>query len=243
MSTEAQARISVVGSQRDIEAEVLAAWREGATAAAIFLVPTPLTPFYIDPSHVRYDETDNLYKLVAGADLPKGLMPKAKAEDPQQLSTVLGRALTASALVIEGVPVTVFVVKTERPQVENESENVIPDAGSVMGKFRKWINIVPISAQDYNEIKDLLPAACYQCGNGEQGQAVVFATQVNDPRGGGAKFDKLTGVDATPYITAVNVFALDKNEPSLVGMRLSSRASLGQMVRVPANGIDKNFGD
>lgn len=221
MSGEAKARKDIVGTQREIELDVARSRADGKMGAAIFFVPTPLTPLFINPDDV-FQDSDGLFKLKQGKRMPEGLIPPEKAEEAAQLSTVLGRVLSMRDMLEAGLPITVFLVNSGRPRVDNKAENVVPAQGSLIERYKERWKIVEMTKEEYDQNKDSIAAASYLWWNqkGNMREAVFFASQINAHDG--ARFDKLFDNDAQDYISAASRFGAKKDLRGLIAMCLNS---------------------
>lgn len=228
MIDESEARKDIVGTQREIEIDVALSRADGKLGAAIFFVPTMLTPLYINPDDV-FQDSDGLFKLKEGKRLPEGLIPPEKAADPAQLSTVLGRVLSMRDMLEEGLPITVFLVNRGRPRVDNKAENVVWAEGSLIERYKERLKIVDITKEEYEQNKDSIAAASYLWWDqkGKMREAVFFASQINVPDRATsahkeAPFDKLFDNDAQDYISAASRFGAKKDLRGLIAMCLNS---------------------
>jgi len=188
---EPQKRIEIVGIvQRKVEFAVAKAKK----AAAVFFVPTMLTPLYLNPDDVFLDNKDGLYKLknfnpddivCVGEDANKKktyqlapgvastsmaaflgeLMPLEKAKDPAQLSTVLGRVISMHEMLEAGVPVAILTTNMGRPKLNNPDALVEVLPGSVLARHDNRITRVVISDGLYKLLKDKIAAATYKLLN------------------------------------------------------------------------------
>lgn len=121
---------------------------------------------FVNPIYVVLE--DGLYKLNVDAKeaIPDGLMPEAKLQDPQQLSTVLGRVLSVRAMLDRGVDVTILHVDpTEITSLKIKYKN---------------LHLQAIGKQLYDQYKNLVCAATYR---DEQSDEVTYtgidASQIN----------------------------------------------------------------
>lgn len=119
ISDDAKLRVGVVSEQREVEEKL-------AAGKAIFAVPSLLTPMFISPKYVTYDEKDSLYKLntTDKSVLPAGLIPESKLQDPAQLSTVLGRVLSVHGMLARGIEITILHTQKERQKADNKPGHV-----------------------------------------------------------------------------------------------------------------------
>ncbi len=155
-NNEPKVRTENVNRQREIEVEVIASGK----GDALFFVPTPLTPFYIDPNAVTQN-AEGLYVLKEGYFIPDGLIPTEKQNNPAQLSTVLGRVLTVVDMLKKGIDVTVFCTTSDRPKADGKSGHVEPAHFKALQKQFSNLHIVTIPSEKYASLKDTLPAATY----------------------------------------------------------------------------------
>jgi|GEM_PF-4851286 hypothetical protein len=210
-SDEPQKRIEIVGSQYEIELEVAKALR----AAVVFFVPTMLTPLFFNPDDIYFDEKDKLFKLGDGVEVPTGLMPPEKANDPAQLSTVLARVKPMWKMMKKiNIFITIVTANMERPQIGNKEADVIPMRNALL-KHKDWMNIIRIDQEWFNENKEQIPAASYVWldNTGKVRLATIFASQICAPDST-AKFDKLFDNDAYLYIDNVNGLLMKMGEPT-----------------------------
>lgn len=151
-----EARVSVVTEQREFEEKL-------AAGKAVFAVPSLLTPMFISPKHVIYDEKDSLYKLNTNdkSVIPDGLIPESKIQDPAQLSTVLGRVLSVRNMLERGIEITILYVQKERPKADNKVGHVDPAEIHVLTQQFKNLHLKPIEAKLYDEFKTKVCAATY----------------------------------------------------------------------------------
>lgn len=123
-------RISTVNDQAKIEEDIIAS---SELATAVFCVPTPLTPLYIEKKDIFLDEADGLYKIRKAELIPNGLIPEDKLKDPKQLSTVLRRVLTIHGMLEKGMKVVVLCTALDRPSLIN-TQNMVVDSALEMAQ-------------------------------------------------------------------------------------------------------------
>lgn len=203
LDDEAQSRKKIVGEQREIE-EQLAADKNGR---AIFFVKFPLTPLYISPDAVQFNEQSKLYELKPNHPdaIPAGLIPEEKLKDPEQLSTVLGRVLTLKKL--EENPVIIFYVK--------HRENVDRTQFEVFCKKRPNFILQQIDeAKDYTPFIGKISEATYAYRDKSEAsiRQCIFATQIIDPNRPSA-WQRFEGKKTQEPIADLNklLLAYDKN--------------------------------
>ena len=192
-------RIKVVGEQREIEVQ-LAGAEEGR---AVFFVKFPLTPIYIPPKAIEQNKETKLFELKKGYEhaISKNLISKKVLEDPEQLSTVLGRV----ELLWESKTPTIVFYVAERENLGPEFEEFKED--------RKNFEFFQISEEEYKSFKkkpeeEIAEAtyAYYKKSELEGTELVVqciHATQANNPFGS-SRWKRLQGLCTAPAIIALN---------------------------------------
>jgi hypothetical protein len=92
-------RTDVVNRQYSIEIKMA---KHAEKGAAVFFVPSLLTPMFVNRKHVEKNAASQLFQLKQGPEadktIPDGLIPQNKLDDPQQLSTVLQRVISINEL-------------------------------------------------------------------------------------------------------------------------------------------------
>lgn len=173
--TETVNRIEVVGEQHKIEKQVASAKK----GAAVFVVPSLLTPLFISPDAVLFD---GIHKLKEGSEqaIPDGLIPEEKMKDPKQLDTVLARVLTVMAMLKAGVNVVVLHVDEERKKADKKMGFVNKKRIlELTEQFAKNLLLVPIADADYQNYKDKVCAATYYFDADKTYSIGIDATQIN----------------------------------------------------------------
>jgi hypothetical protein len=177
---ESKLRLEVVGKQFEIENAVA----QSKKGLAVFVVPTILTPMFIDPEAVTNE--NGLHTLKKGCGIPDGLVPEEKAKDPLQLATVLARVLSFRAMLEQGIIMIVMLVEPERKKADKKMGFV--DKEQVMelvNSYPDQLHFVTISKndyEDYEDYKDKVCAATYFFYEGHSLQIVgIDATQINAP--------------------------------------------------------------
>jgi hypothetical protein len=178
VANEANMRLAVVGEQYQIESSVA----QSRNGVAIFVVPTIPTPMFIDPEAVIWDQ---VFKLKQGFEnaIPTGLIPEEKANNPQQLSTVLARVLSVNAMLNAEIKVIVMHVEAERLKADNKMGFVDKkQVVKLQNEFSDHLFFKEISKADYEKYKDNICAATYCYFDRFTVQTVgIDATQINTP--------------------------------------------------------------
>lgn len=173
---ETKNRIEVVGKQYEVEKLVA----KSTKGAAVFVVPSILTPLFISPEAVIFDE---LFKLKPGYEkaIPEGLIPEEKLKDPAQLSTVLARVLAVVEMLNSGINIIVLHVDAERKKADKKMGFVDKkQVLELMNKYPKKLSFTTISDADYQRYKDKVCAATYCYNDGTGSHTVgIDATQIN----------------------------------------------------------------
>lgn len=175
IADDAKLRVEVVSEQRNVEEKL-------TSGKAIFAVPSLLTPMYINPKHVIYDEKDSLYKLVENdlTLIPVGLIPEAKMRDPAQLSTVLGRVISVRKMLERAIEMTILYTQKDRPKADNKEGFVDSTEINLLVQQFKNCHLVPIDAKLYDEYKTKVCAATYfYDDNGVDTYVGIDANQIN----------------------------------------------------------------
>lgn len=161
LQDEPKDRIRVVGKQYEIENAVA----QSEKGAAVFLVPSCVTPLYIPKEDLT--------------NIPDGLISKTILEDPKQLQTVTERVTSINTILEAGMPITVLCVNRNRKKVGSVSELVNDSNVKMLEEKYKNLKIVTITQEQYDHFKDTACAASYCYGNDTL--KGVNATQVNTP--------------------------------------------------------------
>ncbi len=175
ISDEAQLRVAVVSEQREIEEKL-------KSGKAVFVVPSLLTPMFINSKYVRYDESDSLFKLNTDdmSVIPDGLIPEAKMKDPAQLSTVLGRVLSVRGMLDRGIEVTILYHQVDRPKASNSAEHVDSHEIETMKKQYQNLHLKVIEQKRYEDFKTRVCAATFwHDEDGVDNYIGIDASQVN----------------------------------------------------------------
>ncbi len=175
ISDDAKLRVGVVSEQREVEEKL-------AAGKAIFAVPSLLTPMFISPKHVIYDEKDSLYKLntTDKSVIPDGLIPESKLQDPAQLSTVLGRVLSVRNMLARGIEITILHAQKERPKADNKPGHVDAAEIHLLTQQYKNLHLKLIDEKLYEEFKTRVCAATYWYDDkGVDAYVGIDASQIN----------------------------------------------------------------
>lgn len=164
-------RKKVVGEQREIEEE----FAHDGNGSAVFFVEFPLTPMYINPDVIEKDPKSELYVLKPDCKdpIPKGLIPDDKLQNPEQLSTVLGRVLSLWKLKKQNV--IIFYLK-DREEVDTTQ----------FERFKKEhpnFDLQQIEEVEYKGFFEKIAAATYAYHDKSRHllERCVFATQAIKP--------------------------------------------------------------
>jgi hypothetical protein len=162
LQDEPKDRIRVVGEQYEIENAVA----QSEKGAAVFLVPSCVTPLYIPKEDLT--------------NIPDGLISKTILEDPEQLLTVTERVTSINTILEAGMQITVLCVDRNRKKVGSASEVVNDSHVKTLEEKYKNLKIVTIPQEQYDHYKNTACAASY-CYSNDHTLKGVNATQVNTP--------------------------------------------------------------
>ncbi len=205
---EPQSRKKIVGKQHEFELHLVL----DTNGRAVFFVPSPLTPLYINPEAVQFNEQSSLYELKPDHKdaIPEGLIPEEKLKDPTQLSTVLGRVLSLWELRENSVIIFYF-----KDRIYDEGRKKVDDSQlkTFLNK-RKNYKLIEIAEDVYNEfkLKNLSEATyAYSDKNRALIRACIYAVQINTPNLP-SNWKIVEGRDTQPIIKNVNELLIKYEE-------------------------------
>ncbi|MGC1853960.1 MAG: hypothetical protein WA659_01080 [Candidatus Aquirickettsiella sp.] len=232
---EPESRVKIVGEQHEFEVKLAL----DTNGRAVFFVPSPLTPLYINPEAVQFNEQSNLYELKPDHRdaIPEGLIPEKKLKNPTQLSTVLARVLSLWEL--KQNPVIIFYVQD---RTYDEGRKKVDDSHlkAYLNKDEHpYCKLVKITKAEYDAFKAKnLSEAIYSFHDkdGALIQVCIYATQINKPELT-SNWLILTGQDAQPIIKNANELLVNHGEepipPLETHAQVAGKSSL--FTPLPAN--------
>jgi hypothetical protein len=175
-------RVLIVGQQKEYEENLVKMSADACgNLAMMFVVPDMVTPAFVNPDDV--EKSGDLWVLKEGRSIPAGLVNDTVSTDPEQLSTVLGRAITLRDMLELGARIIIYSVNESRPAKGKDGNVDNTNVKALFEKYAKQICWQQISREQYVSFAgggDRVPAATYYCGFKDcPSSCTVYAQQAN----------------------------------------------------------------